>query len=612
MSVLHAAGVPFSTEGELRKTLDQLGAQVALSPIGLAFVDRELRMSRMNATIEELTGSSVIGGVGLHVSELDPSVWPDIEVLCRRVLDGGDAVVDVEGIAPADGGWGLWRHRVMSYYPVALEGAIVGVGVVAVDVTDRRLVEDEVRFQADLLAAAGQAIIAVDLDRVVVYWNRAAEDLYGWSAAEAIGRRSTELLRRDETPGHLEAVAAEMRRGRSWSADYEVEARDGRRISVYVTNTPVFADDGRLRAIIGASVDMTERKAADAARRELAAIVECSGDAIYGVTTAGIINSWNPAAERLFGYAAAEIVGQPVGLLAPPGRVEELSAVRARLSAGGGPERYETTRLRKDGTLVEVVLTASTVRDADGQVIGIAAIAQDNTARLAYQRALEAGQRRLAEAQRTAHLGSFELDVASGVLTWSDEYYRILGIDSGLEATPDRFATALHPDDRSAVAKAWAAAVEHGRPFDIQLRIIRGDGEERHIHTRSVPQVDDAGKVELVAGTFLDETDRVVADGVRRSAENRFEIGFEQAAIGAAISDLDGLPSRVNPAICQFLGRTKDELIGRRWTEFSHPDEMPLGEAVQARVAGGHDSYEDERRYLRPDGTVVWASTHVT
>ena len=111
---------------------------------------------------------------------------------------------------------------------------------------------------------------------------------------------------------------------------------------------------------------------------------------------------------------------------------------------------------------------------------------------------------------------------------------------------------------------------------------------------------------------MIDITDQVEADRVTRAAELRFEIGFKQSTIGAAITDLNGLPVRVNPAACLFFERPPDQLIGRRWTDYTHPDEMPLGQSVLGRLAGGHDTYADERRYLRPDGSIVWALTHVT
>ena len=102
------------------------------------------------------------------------------------------------------------------------------------------------------------------------------------------------------------------------------------------------------------------------------------------------------------------------------------------------------------------------------------------------------------------------------------------------------------------------------------------------------------------------------AERVRTLAERGFETGFEQAAIGAVIADLDGYPVRVNPAYCALLGRPAEILVGRRWTDSFHPEELPLREVVLTRIAAGHDTYEGERRYLRPDGSVVWALCNVT
>ena len=111
---------------------------------------------------------------------------------------------------------------------------------------------------------------------------------------------------------------------------------------------------------------------------------------------------------------------------------------------------------------------------------------------------------------------------------------------------------------------------------------------------------------------MMDETDRVEADREQRVAELRFEIGFEQAAIGASIADLDGYATRVNPALCAILGRPREMLVGQRLSSFGHPDDVSLLQVLRARLADGHDAYEDERRYLRPDGTVVWAMCNIT
>ncbi len=221
-----------------------------------------------------------------------------------------------------------------------------------------------------------------------------------------------------------------------WSGDYDVVRRDGRIMTALVTNTPVFGKDGNLVAVIGSSIDVTERKTAEAAARRLAAIVDGSGDAILGTTNDGTVTSWNPAAEDLFGYTAHDMIGQSISLIAPDDKPDEQAHIRARLVDGGGHERVETTRRRKDGSIVDVLITASASKDESGNVVGLSVIAQDTTQRVVALRALEASGLRLAEAQGIAHLGSFEFEIATGTSTWSDEYYDILGIERSADTQP--------------------------------------------------------------------------------------------------------------------------------------------------------------------------------
>jgi diguanylate cyclase (GGDEF)-like protein/PAS domain S-box-containing protein len=467
------------------------------------------------------------------------------------------------------------------------------------------------RFQAALLAAVGQAVIATDPTGVVIYWNQAAEDTYGWPAADALGCRVIDLIGTNETlaKGYIPSRYAD---GKSSSNEYLVRRRDGSRLAVQVTTTPVLGADGQLAAVIGVSVDSTERRAVEAAGRRLAAMVDGSADAIFSSTTDGIFTGWNPAAERLFGYTADEVIGRTVALIAPPGRAAEQERMRAVLNAGGENQRLETVRRHKDGRLIEVLITATTATDAGGAIVGLSVIAQDIGDRLAAQRALETSQSQLAEAQRIAQMGSFELDPVTGATLWSEELYRIFGVDPTSVATAGLASMIVHPDDRVQVERARIETMEQGIPFDLVYRIVRGTSEERHVHGRAFCERAPDGTPVKVVGTVMDVTDRIAAERVRRAAEDRFEIGFEQGGIGAGILDLDGIPIRVNAAVCALLGRPEEQLIKRSWVEFSPADEELLGPAVLARLAAGHDTYADERRYLRPDGTIVWAYLHLT
>src|SRR5262249_42362788 len=136
-----------------------------------------------------------------------------------------------------------------------------------------------------------------------------------------------------------------------------------------------------------------DRKRAEEAQARLAAIVESSDDAIVSKTLDGVITSWNAGAERLFGYTAAEAVGQPITLIIPPERHGEEPAILERLRRGGRVDHFETMRVAKDGRRLDISLTISPVRDGQGRVIGASKIARDITER----KRAEQQQRRLQE-----------------------------------------------------------------------------------------------------------------------------------------------------------------------------------------------------------------------
>ena len=444
------------------------------------------------------------------------------------------------------------------------------------------------------------------------YFNRQGTDYTGLPASVNYGWDWVSLVHPDDVDQARSAWESATSTATPFSFDCRIRRFDGEYRWHASRGLPVLDDQGAVLKWIGTATDITERKNAEEGRRYLSALVEGSGDAIFGVTTDGTVTSWNAAAAGLLGYRAGEIIGQPVSVIAPADRVVEQVQMRARLIAGGPPERFETLRRRKDGSVVEVLISASTALDETGNIVGLSVIAHDITVRRSAQQALEESQRRLAEAQRVAHLGSFEHDLVTGEMTWSEELYRILGLDPAVEPCRDLVMSMAHPDDLSDLAQEWANATERGVAYDLVYRILRADSQEHCVHARAVPVVADNGTVVKLVGTLTDDTDRIEADRLTRTAERRFEIGFEQAGIGAAIADLDGLPVRVNNAVCTLLGRPEHLLVGRQWAEYTYPDDVPLPQVVAKRLAAGYDTSADERRYVRPDGSVVWASCHVT
>ena len=217
--------------------------------------------------------------------------------------------------------------------------------VSARDVTERRRAEEELRLRAELLDLAHDAVIVRDpAESRVTFWNREAQAIYGYSPEEALGQVTHELLA-TVFPDSREAVEDALAREGRWVGELRHTRKDGRVIVVSSRQALQRAADGQPSAIIELNSDVTERKLVEVELRRLAAGVDSSADAILSKDRDGRITSWNRGAERLYGYTASEIVGQPVSVLVPADRAGEEQAILDRALRGEDVASYETQRL---------------------------------------------------------------------------------------------------------------------------------------------------------------------------------------------------------------------------------------------------------------------------
>jgi PAS domain S-box-containing protein len=224
------------------------------------------------------------------------------------------------------------------------------------------------------------AIISADLDRRIRSWNPAAERMFGYTADEIIGQPLSILSPPDLTHEQSAAFGAVLAGGVPPPYETVRRGRDGRMVPVLISVSPVRDGAGTLlgaSAVIRA-IDPRERN--EQAGRWLSAIVASSDDAIVSKDLDGTVTSWNRAAERIFGYTAAEMIGQSIRRIIPADRQGEEDEVLARLRAGQQVAHFETVRQRQDGTLIDISLTVSPIHDAGGAVIGASKIARDITA----------------------------------------------------------------------------------------------------------------------------------------------------------------------------------------------------------------------------------------
>jgi PAS domain S-box len=217
---------------------------------------------------------------------------------------------------------------------------------------------------------------------------------------EVVGRSITVIIPPDRLHEETEILARLSRGERIEHYETVRRAKDGRLIDISLTISPTRDPEGKIIGAAKIARDITERRRAEEAQARLAAIVESSQDAIISKTLQGVIQTWNTAAERLYGYTAQEAVGQSITLLIPPDRLDEEKEILARLARGERIEHYETVRRAKDGRLIDISLTISPIRDSRGRIIGASKIARDITKRKKTEQALQEAMEALRKADR--------------------------------------------------------------------------------------------------------------------------------------------------------------------------------------------------------------------
>ena len=366
------------------------------------------RIVLWNPAAETLFGYSAAEARGLTVDELVPDRLKPRHLAgrTRYAATGHGAIVD-NGAAlelPALRKTGEECAVELTLSPID-SAAVAGRFVLAIlrDVTERKRVEAErarhigeqaARRGAEaaerrvrlLLESTGEGIFGVDLDGRFTFVSQTAATVLGYTPDDLVGRPVHSFIHHSRPDGSLCPeeecpLSRPLRDGRECRVDGDVLwRRDGTAFPVAYAVFPI-VEDGRISGAVVTFADITERRRAEAARTQLAAIVESSDDAIISKTLDGIIVSWNPGAERMYSYTAEEVVGRPITVIVPPDRPHEVPELLARLKRGERIEHFETVRVRKDGSRLDVSLSVSPLRDSAGRISGAATIARDITQR---------------------------------------------------------------------------------------------------------------------------------------------------------------------------------------------------------------------------------------
>ena len=458
------------------------------------------------------------------------------------------------------------------------------------------------RLLEQLLEATTDSIYVKDLEGRYLLVNGSAARLIGHPARDIIGRANAELLPEvaDEVAAHDSAVLH-----RETPSAYEIAGRFGQdRYVLSVTKSPFRDAAGSTIGSLGIARDITEQRRL---QEESTRFFDLSGDMLCTVDFDGRLHRVNGEWEKCLGWTPSELLGASIFDFTPPDEHAAMSAATRAARMPGAPGGRLTNRWRaKDGSWHWIGWSLRTI-DEDRMVY---ASGRDVTQELLAERALASSESRYrALVQGLPGTAVFlvgndlHLEFAAGqelhdgAITPSrliGEHVSAILPEPAAETLVDACIAALGGEERS----FDIVSAEHGHALWLRTSPLRGD-EPREIVGAMLIAQDIRGRI---------EREREIGE-----AQERFRRAFEDAPIGMAVADLDGRFLEVNQALCTITGYAPEELTGTTFSAITHPDDLAADfEVMRALVAGEVASQVDEKRYLRPDGTIVWVARSVT
>jgi len=475
-------------------------------------------------------------------------------------------------------------------------GKIVSFIAIKRDVTRARADWEAQAFLATIAQNSEDALIAVSPTGAILTWNSGAEKAFGYTAAEAIGQPLSMLLP-PERQFVLQGVYEDVRAGicRSYCEGVGLR-RDGRRFPVSRSASPVRNAAGELIAISIILRDVTARKEAERDQALLASIVESSDDAIFSVTLAGNVASWNRGAETLLGYRYQEISGRSFETFVLDHRIEAVNRILDTVRDGRAVGPYDATLKDKSGARVEVSITISPIRNSGGEVIGASAIARDIRKRLEAERQIRESEIRFRLLFEHAPFGMTLSSPDGKILQANAAICAMLGY-SAEELSEKTWMDFTHPDDLEGSRLRAAQGVgTFQRYWAAEKRYLHRSGNSVWVRVRISAVRDAAGKVSYFIAHVEDISDRKRDQEVLRESEERFRIMADSCPSAIWVTDETGGIRFVNREYRDTLGVSHEDVEGDNWQSVLHPEDAPQYLAAFGQSVARRASFRAESR----------------
>jgi diguanylate cyclase (GGDEF)-like protein/PAS domain S-box-containing protein len=550
------------TEQEIRffkHTVDAIAEAVVATSL-----DGEI--TYLNRAAERMLGWSADELIGreLLTTIPDPAMHENAQEISRYVRTGHHWFGEF-GLRRKDGSM---FPALVSIAPVTDDaGETSGIISVYTDISELKHAEEDLRFHKHIVDAVGQAVVVSDTAGYITYWNKAAENLYEWTAEEALGQLVFEVLAAPHDTERAQSITETVARGETWAGESPVKKKDGTEFSAYFTVSPIRNSEGEIVGIIGVSHDISEQKEYERQIEFHKIMLDAVGQTIVTTDMNRVITYWSKGAEEALGWTAEEVLGRPIAEIAPAAHLrEEAGKLHARVREGNSWQGEFPIR-RKDGSTFPAVVTLAPVNLADQGTVGVIGVYTDVS--------------ELKETAEELRLHKHMLDAVGQAVCATDENYRVTYWNRAAREmfgyTPSE-AIGMHlldfrPDEVHQETTDILQIVEQTGTWTGEVPLYHKDGTEIAALVSISPISGTSGKQMGITVAMADISARKrIEEDLKDSHEQITEI-LESMGDGFFSLDADWRFTYINRQGERFLYRSRTELLGRNvWDEF--PDDQ--------------------------------------
>lgn len=562
-------------ESALQESEARFKAIYQHASLGIVLVDEGGRMVDVNPAFADMVGWDRSDMLGKTTIELGIAADIDRRKRTMETIRTTGAARDVEiALHRKDG----TRILVRSNADAVMMGEERFIISMIEDITERKRSEERLQ---ELSARLSLALDSADQGTWSIYGNLELMSvderfmhIFGWQGETINVAEALSVLHPDDRDGVQAAIAASTRPVDTmpYEEEYRVVHPDGSIHWIFAKGRSSFADGAHGKQLVsfnGTVVDITARKQAEEAQRKLAAIVESSDDAILSRDLQGIITSWNKSAERIFGYTAEEIIGKSNHKLYPPDRRNEEEQLLERVRNGERIEHYETIRMHKDGTPVDVALTLSPLKDHKGRIIGASKVIRDITAINKAREVIRLSEERFhLLADNVVQL--IWMAEPDGSNFWFNQRWTEFSGMSLDELRAD-VKRLHHPDHYERVTESLRTRAEQGLQWEEQFPLKSKDGRYHWFLATAMPVRNAQGEVVRWFGTLTDITKEREDRELIQESEERFRMLADHMSQMAYMADSNGTITWVNRRWIDFTGMDVDRMNDGGWSQVVDP-----------------------------------------